>query len=431
MRVGCFREFQNSIDDSVYSLLVDEIDRLELPGFGVLGTEINHESGGEMRFRGLARNPGSMKSMHGFNRFWIEEAQTISDQSLKLLIPTLREEESEIWMSANPMSRADPFSVRFIEPFAKELERDGYFEDDLHIVVVINHCDNPCFPAVLEADRKKDREILSSAEYEHIWLGRYNDTIENSIIPVEWFDAAIDAHKKLGFKPTGAKYVAHDPSDMGKDPKGLCLRHGSVILDVQEKQDGDSNQGCEWATNYALSVRANHFIWDCDGLGVSLKRQVSQALKDTQTDYHMYKGSESPDDPEEPYQHEGSDHRTNKQTFKNKRAQYYWKARDRFEATHRAVTRNEYIDPEELISLSSDISTLNQLRAELCRIPKKPNPNGLIQIMTKEEMLSKYKISSPNLADSLMMSLYTEDKHPVMDMRYHDRSYSGAGSWMR
>jgi len=87
-----------------------------------------------------------------------------------------------------------------------------------------------------------------------------------------------------------------------------------------------------------------------------------------------------------------------------KRAQYYWRLRDRFYKTFQAVTKGVYIDPDELISLSSDIDCLDQLRAEVCRVPKKPNPNGLIQIMSKADMV-KMEIGSPNMADSLMMSM--------------------------
>ena len=67
--------------------------------------------------------------------------------------------------------------------------------------------------------------------------------------------------------------------------------------------------------------------------------------------------------------------------------------------------KDVYIDPDEMISLSSSISDMSALRAEVCRIPRKPNGTGLIQIMSKEEMArQKPPIDSPNMADSLMMS---------------------------
>lgn len=406
-KFGCFREFQNSIDDSIHPLLEAEIDRLEAPGFTVQARSIEHASGGGHRFAGLARNAESIKSMYGFGRFFVEEAQTISHKSLKLLTPTLRLAGSEIWMAANPLSRADPFSQRFIVPYEKQLFANGFYEDELHTIIFINYVDNPWFPDVLDQERLHDKATLSTAEYEHIWLGKYNDTVENAIIPSDWFDAAIDAHEKLGFKPLGAKVAAHDPSDLGYDDKGYVLRHGSVILDVRSKDDGDVNEGMDWALDLALQQGADWFVWDCDGLGVSLRRQVTQALEGRKVDYMMFKGSEAVEEPQQIYQadyeRDPTKAKTNKETFKNKRAQYYWRLRDRFLKTYRAVN-GEYSDPDELISLSSGISCLDELRSEVCRIPLKPNGSGLIQIMNKEEM-KKLEIPSPNMADSLMMGM--------------------------
>ena len=60
--------------------------------------------------------------------------------------------------------------------------------------------------------------------------------------------------------------------------KGFASAHGSVVLDIQELITGDVNDGCDWATDYAINNNADLFVWDGDGLGVSLKRQVSEAL---------------------------------------------------------------------------------------------------------------------------------------------------------
>jgi phage terminase large subunit len=404
IKTACFREFQNSIDDSVHSLLSDEIERLSLQGFEVQNNKILYDNEEVFKFRGLARNPEGIKSMHGFQRFWVEEAQTISSKSLKALTPTLRESESEIWMSANPQSSADPFSQRFIKPYEKELLKNGIYEDDMHLIVIINHSDNPLFPEVLQKEMEHDKNTLSTAEYLHIWEGYFNDEVEGSIISVDWFNAAIDAHSKLGFSPKGAVIASFDPSDEGGDAKGYALRQGSVILDVSESMSGDVNEGCDWATNRAIAANADYFIWDCDGLGVSLKRQVSQAFSGKKIEEVMFKGSEKAERPKDSYQ----DGKSNEHTFKNKRAQYYWRLRDRFYNTYRAVTKGEYIDPDELISLSSSIADIDTLRAEVCRIPKKPNSNGLIQIKSKVDMLSM-GIPSPNMSDSLMMAMDIPD----------------------
>ena len=406
IKTACFREFQNSIDDSVHALLKSEIERLNLQGFEVQNNQILLNQDPVFKFRGLARNPEGVKSMHGFQRFWVEEAQTISFNSLKALTPTLREEGSEIWFSANPRSSVDAFSQRFIKPYEKQLRRDGYYEDDLHLIVLINITDNPLVPDVLKQEMESDRERMSPALFQHVWEGEYYDSVEDNIIPTEWYDAAIDAHKKLGFEPSGALIASHDPSDEGGDSKGFALRKGSVVLDVCEKITGDSNEGMDWALQKARDVQADWFVWDCDGLGISLKRQVDQELESTKMEKHQFRGSETPDDAAVPYS--GRDSKTNKDTFFNKRAQYWWKLRDRFEATYRAVVKGEYIDPEELISLSSEIPTLDQLRSEVCRIPQKRSNNGKIQIMSKIDMAKKpYELPSPNMGDALMMSMFS------------------------
>jgi hypothetical protein len=73
-----------------------------------------------------------------------------------------------------------------------------------------------------------------------------------------------------------------------------------------------------------------------------------------------------------------------------------------------------------MISLSSDISTLDQLRAEVCRIPLKRNNNGKIQIMSKLEMAKKpYQLPSPNMGDSLMMSMFSpKQKAQVQPIKF-------------
>ncbi len=406
-KVLCMREYQSSIEDSCLSLLNDEIQRINIPGYKVGKTAIEHNKGGLFRFKGLARSIDSIKSYHGFKKAFIEEAQFLSEESIRILKPTFREEESEIWMAANPGSSADPFSKEFLNPFWNELLADGYYEDELYLIVVMNYMDNPFFPAVLEQERASAYKFLPRALYDHVWLGHFNDTVEDAIILPEWFDAAIDAHKVLNFKPIGVEVVAHDPSDTGPDPKALAHRHGSVVLDCTDREIGDSNEGMDWALEYALRVQADLFVWDCDGMGVSLARQVKQSLSGKRVDYQMYKGSNTPDRPNELYQGiltEVNKKKTNRQTFKNKRAQRTWAIRDRFYNTYLAVKKGVFTDPEQMISISSNIKKLDVLRSETCRIPRKPNPNGLIQIFDKKHMRDKMKIKSPNMFDSVVMA---------------------------
>lgn len=404
-RIGCFREFQNSIKDSVYSLLLSQVEEVGFKGFSKTESSIKKDSA-EAVFKGLARNPDSIKSMDGFNLFWTEEAQTVSEKSLKELTPTMR--HGQLLFSANPASSEDPFSKRFITPFLTHLERDGFYEDDLHTIVVMNWKDNPWFPESLDLERKWDYENLPRGLYEHIWEGKFNDSVPNGLIDSEWFDACIDAHEKLGLKPRGAVKVTHDPSDLGGDPKALCHRHGNIILQVTEKTDGDVNEGADWAAAYAHDVKADAFDWDIGGMGAGLKRDLAECFVGTSIIVTPFNGSESPDNPDAIYDPVISPNikqqKTNGDVFKNKRAQYYASLRDRIYKTYRAVIHGEMQSPDDIISFSSEITDLQKLRSELCRMPIKPNGRGLFELYTKPEMRSKFKLPSPNLADALMMS---------------------------
>ena len=406
-RLVCAREFQNSIDDSVHSLLKARMKTLGADNLSAAATNITSTNGGEIFYRGLSRNPDAIKSLFGVNRVWVEEGATLSQHTLDVLLPTIREANSEIWISMNRGSSKDPVYKTLIKPYEAIIAKQGYYEDDDLLIVEINYQDNPFFPEVLEKQRQRDFAILPRPKYDHIWGGKCSDTVEDCIIYPEWFDACVDAHVRLGFEPIGAEIVSHDPSDMGPDPKALAHRHGSIIVDCLQKEDGDVNDGCDWALDYAIDVKADMFVWDGDGIGAALRKQVNDALDGKKIEPYMFKGSEmatNPDSVYEPMDGEVSKAKTNRETFFNSRAQGYWMLRDRMFRTWQAIEKGMYHNPDELISFSSKIKEIEILRSEICRIPKKDNGSGRIQILSKPEM-KKLGIDSPNMGDAVMMTL--------------------------
>ena len=417
-RICCTREFQNSIDDSVHESLRQEIDRLALEGFTVLNNSIHSATGGELFYKGLARNVTSLKSIAGIKRLWIEEGESVSDKSLKVLTPSVRssvkdnlEEDSappEIWISMNRNSREDAIAKKYLSRAENELAKTGYYEDDLIMAVQVNYIDNPWFPPELEQERKDDKQNLTDDEYDHIWNGHYNETVERAIIKKSWFDAAIDAHIKLGITPTGAVVASHDPADEGGDSKGYACRKGILYTDIDEIIAKDGNEACDIATSRAIKANADLFVWDGDGMGALLRRQVASNFEGIKCDLRMYRGSNEVEDKKAKY--EGLDSlgskdkpKTNGDTFYNKRSQYYMKLAQRFYNTYLAVEKGQYIDPDTIISISGDIPMLDKLRSEVCRIPRKPNGTGKIQLMSKKDMKDKYDIDSPGMADCLAM----------------------------
>ena len=115
IRVLCAREFQTSIKDSVHKLLCDQIEALGLLGFyEITQASIRGSNGTEFAFAGLKNNVANIKSFEGVDICWVEEAQTTSRLSWNILIPTIRKQDSEIWITFNPELESDETYQRFV-----------------------------------------------------------------------------------------------------------------------------------------------------------------------------------------------------------------------------------------------------------------------------------------------------------------------------
>ena len=102
-RILCCREIQNSIRDSVHRLLTDRIREMGLDDYFIITQDsIKSRYGAEIIFRGLKNNISEIKSLEGISIAWVEEAEKVGESSWEILIPTIREEDSEIWVSFNP-----------------------------------------------------------------------------------------------------------------------------------------------------------------------------------------------------------------------------------------------------------------------------------------------------------------------------------------
>jgi len=407
-KVVCCRENMNSISDSVHSSIVSQIETLGLDGFTVVNNEIRHERGGSVVYRGLSRNPESLKSMDNIKLAFVEEAQTISSKSLELLTPSIRADDSEIIFAGNPLSSNDPFSKRFIKPFEKELALHGYYEDDLHLIIKINYNDNPFFPESLEQERQYDLINKPPALYRHIWDGDFYDSVDSAIISVEWFNAAVEAWAVI--KPEGITAIGFDPSDEGADSKGLVFRHGVCVMDAQEMSTGDFEAGNDWAISYALQKKPDVFVYDEDGMGCGVRAPANRRLGGMRMMVDGYRGSHAAKKPFARYARPDSldkSPKSNKETFFNRRAQAAWVLRDRFYSTYRMMQGEKGISHDDCIAINPDIASIDLLRSEVSRIPLKPNNAGKIQLATKMEMKAM-GISSPNLFDALVMAMTAE-----------------------
>jgi phage terminase large subunit len=167
----CVREVQRSIKDSVHQLLMDKISDFQANYlFTSRNGEIHRndenrdgEQPGQIVFRGMnSYNADSIKSMEGQRIAWVEEAQALSERSLKLLRPTIRLEDSELWFSFNARFATDPVDRLFRGPYPPP---NAFIRQ-------MNYTQNPWFPNVLEDERQTDKGN-PEADYHHIWEGAY------------------------------------------------------------------------------------------------------------------------------------------------------------------------------------------------------------------------------------------------------------------
>ena len=102
-RILCTREVQKSIKQSVHQLLKDQIEELGLDGFfTILENEIRGLNGSAFYFSGLSdQTSTTIKSFEGCTLVWCEEAQTLTQRSWRILTPTIRAANSEIWATYN------------------------------------------------------------------------------------------------------------------------------------------------------------------------------------------------------------------------------------------------------------------------------------------------------------------------------------------
>jgi len=173
MRSVCIREVQKSLQESAKRLIEDKLQAHNLGmsnGWKVFRDVIQAPGDGLITFEGMQDHTAeSIKSLEGYKRAWVEEAQTLSMRSLSLLRPTIRAERSEIWFSWNPTRKTDPVD---------QMLRGDSLPTDA-IVVRSNWRDNPWFPRVLEQERQ-DCLRLTPDQYDHIWEGGYATVLQGA-----------------------------------------------------------------------------------------------------------------------------------------------------------------------------------------------------------------------------------------------------------
>lgn len=189
-RWACIREVQGTLRDSVRQLLVDKIAKFGLEHkFEVLDNEIRGPHDSLIIFKGMqSYNAANIKSLEDFDGAWVEEAQTFSETSLRMLRPTIRKDGSQIWFSWNPRFETDAVDKFFR---GKNPPADA-------IIINVNWPDNPWFNAVMQ--REKDDDFAADPEMaEHVWNGGYERISAGAYFAKHI--AKLEKNGRVGFLP--------------------------------------------------------------------------------------------------------------------------------------------------------------------------------------------------------------------------------------
>ncbi len=367
------REVQNSIKDSVYTLLCDRIKTYQLTDYQISATKIcNKLTGTQIIFKGLQEHlAGNIKSLEGVDIVWLEEAQKISKASWDILNPTIRKAGSEIWISMNRESENDPVWVAV-----------GAHPDNRTLVVKVNYTDNPFCPEEMKYLALKCLRETPD-DYEHIWLGAPMKTGSDTLLNYQTVRAAMEDKWLVSTAPL---VIGVDVARFGDDDTVFCLRRGNVCKEIRRFHGLDNVAVADQATFLIRQYRPARVFVDAGGVGggvcdILLDRGLKRVVRQV-----MFGAKALRDD-----------------RYANRRAEMWDELR-------------QWLENTGGVQLPKD----EALQAELCAVRKKYDSRGRLQLEEKAE-LKKRLGRSPDVADALALT-FAEPVFDSGESNYYDTS---------
>ena len=233
-RILCCREYQNSIKDSVKALIEQIITDNQLPGYTILNDTIIHQNGSQFIFKGLHDNTeATIKSLHNINICWVEEAQTISKQSLDILLPTIRTTHSIIIYTRNPLTPTDEITLRHVTNPTPETAKRTYHK---HVTYRILER-----AGILPTEIKHQiQEAKNTPDYNHIWEGQPTQNLTNQLIT--WQQLQQTEHNP---QQPGGTTLGIDVARYGNDRTAIATIQGNTLTNLTTWQHASITQSAQ------------------------------------------------------------------------------------------------------------------------------------------------------------------------------------------
>lgn len=409
IRVLCTRQFQNKIDESVYTLLKIQIFRFNLQHkFTILNNKIIcHVTGSEFLFYGIARNIDEIKSTESVDIHWAEEAHLLSEEQWKTIDATIRKQGSQHWIIFNPRLATDFVYKRFVTNPPPET-----------VVRKINYNENSFLSeTMLKVIRAAKAEDLDS--YMHVYEGMPKNDDAASIIKRTWLQVAVDAHIKLNIAISGMKRLGFDVADGtdevakldSHDACAMVASHGALTYwsDVWKAKEDEILKSTTKVWTKARDLDSM-IVYDAIGVGASVGGIVNTLNDngDIKVKHEKFFAGGVVIKPDAFY--DSVSKIRNKDFFSNVKAQAWWLVADRLKNTYNAVTNGQKFADDEMLFLDANMPNLTALIDELSTPKKDYDLAGRVKVEGKKD-LAKRDIASPNLADAyIMANLPTEFK---------------------
>lgn len=349
LKILCCREVQKSIKESVYELIKKTIQQLGYPGWVFYDDRIENKlNGSRFIFNGLkdARATNSVKSFEDVDICWVEEGHAVSKESWDILRPTIRKENSEIWVSWNAVTLYDPVND------LKKL-------DDV-LYAFVTYKDNPYFPEVLEKERLECLK-KNPLDYDHIWGGLPRNLGDATIIPLLKITEA--EHRQAD--DTGAVEIGADIARFGNDKTVFWKRKGMMPLEKKEMRMSDT-------------MEVAHALWDFAGHNINIPIKIDEGYNPGVVDVLSSWGA------------------------KVIPISFGGEAQDK-ELYANAISEMWFTFPIDEISLPDD----PELKLELTSRKYKYDNKGRKMVESKDEYKKRSGGNSPDNADAFLLCYYT------------------------